>query len=236
MSNIKIYYHQYHSDKISESPFSLDGVGFKPEMVLNNTPKTSVYYDCPAWKHKATRTFQIRSPIDLKLKVDREREKLQCVDWDLELFSELTQGTFVPGWCSDNITIQFGIPQFLFWTNHKNVWIEIKPHAESSIKNNISVIPAWFNMSNWTRPVGFAFNVVKPLRPVNIKRGDVIYEVCFYSKNLNDGVILEEKEFPKELEKKVLRMSMVKNLIPGLSQRLIFKNKESKCPFNFMWK
>jgi len=234
MSNIKINYHQFHVQEYLKSPFSLDGVGYEPEMAYVKHDN-STYYECPAWKHKQTRTFLIRSPIDVELVLDRKIGNLYSTNLNSDLFNTYCSSTFVPGWFDgERCTIQLSVPRFIFWTNEKNIWIESKPHYLTSVKNNLSSIPAWFNMSNWIRPVGTAFNIIDLDKPVSIKRGDVLYEVCFYSKNLDNGILLQKKSPPNELLNSMDKMVDLKKYLPMLSNKFIFKNKSSKCPFNFL--
>jgi hypothetical protein len=237
MSNIKIYYHQFHIQEYEKSPFSLDGVGFDPEMVYNSSFKNSVYFECPAWKHKATRTFLIRSPVDIHLVVDNQKQGMYSTNLDNKKLNLYCSGTFVPGWCTpEKTTIQLSIPRILFWTKNKNIWVESKAHPLTSVKNNLICVPGWYNMSNWIRPISASFDVVDPNKPIIINRGDVLFEVSFYSKNLDDGIILKKDIPPKKLIDKMDQMSEVKRHIRNFSRKFLFKNKESKCPFHFMWK
>ena len=206
-------------------------------MKYNYSLKNSVYSECPAWKHKATRTFLVRSPVDIELVVDVQKQGMYSTNLGSEGLNLYCSGTFIPGWCTpEKTTIQLSIPRILFWTNNKNVWVESRPHYETSVKNNLTSVPAWYNMSNWIRSIGTAFDVVDPIKPIIIKRGDILFEVCFYSKNLDDGIILKKSLPPKKIIDKMDQMSEVKKHIRNLSRKFLFKNKESKCPFHFMWK
>jgi len=236
MSNIKINYHQLVGPDV-DSPFSLDGVGFEPELMLNNVSKESVYWRCPAWKHKASRTFILRSPVDLTLTVDLENKTLNSPNVTQWQFDKYCNPTFLNNWCSEEkVTIQLTIPRFMFWTNHKNVWIESRPHFSTPIRNNLTAIPGWYNLSSWTRPLGAAFDVIDPSKPIIINRGDPLLEVCFYSKNLNDGIILKKSYPSKNVKDKMDKISLIKEYVRGVSNTLMFKEQKSKCPFDFMWK
>lgn len=240
MSNIKINYFQFHGVFIPEykdSPFCLDGVGFEPEMVFKSADATAPYFECPAWKHKVTRTFLIKCPIDIELRLDSKTGGLYSPNIPDGYFEGLVGATFVPGWRTENrVTIQLSLPKFLFWTEHKNIWVEVKPHYLTAVKNNLSIVPAWYNISNWIRPIGTAFNIIDQSKPVKIKRGDVLYEVSFYSNNLDRGILLNKKEPSEQIIRTMDRMSAVKRYIRQLSSKFLFKNTESKCPFHFMWK
>ena len=236
MSLVKINYHQVIGQNI-DSCFSLDGVGFEPELLLNTASKSSIYWECPAWKHKASRTFLIKSPVDMTFIVDVKNQRLSSPNLNQEQFDKYCATTFTGNWCTEEkVTIQLDIPRFLFWTKQKNVWVETRPHFNTVVKNNLTSISAWFNLSSWTRPVSCAFDVIDPSKPVVIKRGDPLFEVCFYSKNLDSGVLLKKSYPPKETVDMMYKLTDIKGHINNLSKRLMFKEQKSKCPFHFMWK
>ena len=240
MANIKINYYQFHGIFVKEykdSPFSLKGVGFEPEMLYLNSDRDAPYYECPSWKHRATRTFLIKCPIDIELVIDSQRAGMYSPNLDGEFFQQLTGATFVPGWHTPSrSTVQLSLPKFLFWTKEKNVWVDVRPHPETAIKNNLIALSAWYNMSNWIRPIGTAFDVVDSSKPIVIKRGDPLYQVSFYSKNLDKGIILTQKEPTEELMNRMEKMSLVKRYVKNISKNFLFKEQKSKCPVEFLWK
>ena len=236
MSLIKINYHQTIGDEI-DTCVSLDGVGFEPESVFNTTSKDSVYWICPAWKHKANRTFLIKSPVDMTFTVDIQNQRLNSPNLTQVQFDEYCGPTFMENWCTEEkVTIQLSIPRFVFWTNQKNIWVEIRPHFNTAVKNNLTSISAWFNLSSWVRPISFAFDVVDPSKPIVIKRGDPLFEICFYSKNLDSGVLLKKSYPPEKVLYRMGQLSQVKEFVRNLSGNFLFKEQKSKCPFHFMWK
>lgn len=236
MSLIKINYHQLVGSEI-DTPFSEDEFGFEPEMVLNTVSKKSVYWQCPAWNHKASRRFLIKSPVDITLTVDLENEVLNSPNLTQWQFDNYCSPTFLNNWCSEEkVTIQLTIPRFMFWTEQKNIWVETRPYFNTVIKNNLTSLSAWYNLSSWTRPVGTAFDVIDPSKPVIIRRGDPLMEVCFYSKHLNSGILLKKSYPPKKVIDGMDKKSELKEHIRGLSKRFMFIEQKSKCPFEFMWK
>ena len=238
MSLIKINYNQFNDSDFFTSPFSLDSVGYDIQSTYSLKNGSDTYSDCPSWKHRSNRTFVVRSPIDLAFTVDRSTETLECFDIDEEVFKEYFYPTFESpgGWCNDKaVTIQLTIPRFLFWTKHKNVWIEQRPYALAAVRNNLVCVNGWYNLSNWVRPICFAFDIVDHTQPVIIKRGDVLFELCFYGKNLDDGILLNKKEIPEHVFEKSQKTSKVKKYAKYLSPYLIFKNQTNKCPFEFLW-
>ena len=130
---IKINYHQYDIwEDILTSSLALDFVGFEPETLFQNAIKSLFYYQCPAWKYKAKRTYIVRCPVDATLKVTPpddesgegsiESEKSKSIRFDRWI-----SPTFdVENWCRERksyTTIQYA-KNFLFWTDERNVWME----------------------------------------------------------------------------------------------------------------
>ena len=235
MSIIKIFYHQYVGEWYDNPncPFDLDEMCMPPESVISlekkSHPEGMIYYDCPAWSHKASRLYNINSPVDISLEIV-----------DTKIVSKTLPQQMLQDYISHNSnvnTIQFNIPRYLFWTNHKNVWIEFRPHPLTSLNNNFISLGGWWNLSAWSRPASFAMDVVDKTKPIVIKRGDPLYQICFYTKNLNDRVMFVKKEPTREMIKQVMKRTSIKNFIRNLSKKHIFKyQEESKCPFAFLYK
>lgn len=247
MKSHQINYHQFHGQQFESnanfnaSPFSLDGVGFDLESESQVTSKDKVYSMCPAWKHRSNRIFNVYSPVDLELKIDVENRRLNTPNLNQDKFDEFFSETFEHDWCTDeNVTIQSSIPRFLFWTKSKNIWIEQRPHPLTSRNNNFVCVGGWFNISNWTRPISFGFDLVNPDEPVIIRRGDPLYQISFHSTNLDDGFRVKKSEPPRDILNKVHKTKNVlfffNNKLPLNIKNNLFKNKESKCPFHFLWK
>lgn len=212
----------------SNSPFDLDNVGFEPTPYFQDFSDEKTYYECPAWKHKALRTYNIYSPVDLDFEL--------CGNDNIasrKLPQELLIKYLAPK--SNESTIQLELPRFLFWTKHKNVWIECKPHPLTSSKNNLIAVAGWWNLSLWSRPTSFAFDVVDSKKPIIVNRGDAVQQICFYSNNLNDTFKLIKQQPPQDLIKRTLKNLHVKNYIAKYANQLIFQKQESKCPFSFLF-
>ena len=236
MANIEIYWHQYDSNNYLTSSLSLDDLGFPPESIFKNANKESLYYECPAWNHKAKRTFVLRSPIDIELHIDYPN--VTSPNLKQEQFSEWILSSFKnENWYSDNLsTLQFQIPAFLFWTKKKNVWFEMRSHPMTSVNNNFVTVPGWWCLSNWTRPTSFAMDVVDINKPIVIKRGDPIGEVCFYTNNFNDSIKLVKKIPDRSMIDEVVKRLRAKKYIKHAFDKLLFKKEIKTCPFSFFWK
>lgn len=221
---------------------------FPPETVLSNTDKNFSYFKCPAWSHKARRTYIIRCPIDLKFsfdisKLESEGEVfISNHSLPNKSYEKLTYPTFEePNWFltdPNRIVMQLTAPRLICWTKEKDIWMEQRSHPETSAKNNFHMVEGWFNISAWSRFISFAYHVQDLNKPVVIKRGDPIYQLCFYSNNHNNEFKLINKEPPEDLKLKMHRNINLKYLSPNMSKEFMFgqQEKESKCPFSFLWK
>jgi hypothetical protein len=249
MSNIKINYIQFHNTDYNGSPFIRNEIGYDLESLydykiknLNAEERNSNYYRCPSWKHKATRIFIVKSPIDITLHVDIDKQELHSPNLNQEQFDDYCTPTFMSdNWCkNDRVTIQLSVPRFIFWTNKRNIWIESRPFFKTSLQNNLTSIPGWFKISDWNRPIATSFDIVDLEKPVIIKRGDPLFEISFYSRNLDDGIILNRKKsIPDEIVNNVNKTLSVKKYFPKFIGKYLFKEEkedEVKCPFNFLWK
>ena len=243
-NKIKIYYHQYdndcaqrESDFMYESCLSLDGIGYEPESLLSLSDGEEMYHVCPIWRHREARTFAIRSPIDLKININKHRKQISIPTITDEQFSNYIAGSsYDPDWCTENrITLQLAVPKFLFWTDARNVWIEQKCHAWSATKNNMLAVGGWFNMSRWERTINLAFDVVDHSKPVNIKRGDIIYEVAFHAPNKTSEFKLVKQTPPKSVVDNFIKKSNIKKFLPPKTLEYSLGNTPSKCPVDFLW-
>ena len=242
---IKIKYHMYDIfEDILESSLSLDFVAFNLETVFKNADRKAVYYSCPAWAHKAKRTYVVRSPVDISLRIifaeDGSNEaRIETPNLDQVKFDRWITPTFdVDGWCrKEKVTLQFNIPKCLFWTNEKNICIEQSPYPLTAVRNNKVSLHGWYNLSSWTRGVSFAMDVVDYRKPIVIKRGDPLYQISFFSENLDDEYKLVKEEPSVDLLRQVRKRVRAKNYIGrSVHEEQMFKKQTSKCPFDFLWK
>jgi hypothetical protein len=229
MSNIKIYYHQYIGDLMDsqDSPFDIEGVGFEPSIYLKDFSKDKIYYECPAWSHKALRTYNIYSPVNLDFQITENGLASKTL-------TQAALNRCVAHNCNEQ-TLQLELPRFIFWTNHKNVWMEVKHHPSTISNNNLIVIGGWWNLSRWDRPTSFAFDIIDNTKPIIIKRGDPVQQICFYSDDLDDTFKLIKQTPSSDLIKRVFKNMSVKKYIPDYSSKLIFAKQKSKCPFSFLF-
>lgn len=226
---------------VSSSPLNREGVGFDITRYIDTVDSKNLFVDCPVWSHKAKRSFLVKSPIDIEFSFTRDENNfyVNSLNDNLNINNLLLLGhTKDKNWIGDgNPTLQITVPTYVFWTKHKNIWIEVRPHPETAVKNNYISVGGWWNLSNWTRPTSFGIQVVDPDKKIKINRGDVIYQVCFYSDNMNDDFkLIKEKEIPENIVKKISQNVNLKDFLPNFSSKFLFaKQEKSKCPFSFLF-
>ena len=194
-----------------------------------------IYHKCPVWNHKAKRNYIVRSPIDLSMTYQRglspEPYNVQTkVSINEQLFFLQDQHDL------EQPVIQFTAPTVVFWTKERNVWIETKSHPTTAAHNNFTLINGWWNLSKWVRPVSFAVQMVDETKPLEIKRGDPLYEVTFLKENnLNaDFNLIRLNVMPPDIELNCKRNTRVKFFNPRSNPLHLFTQQQSKCPFAFL--
>ena len=197
--------------------------------------KGYVYQQCPAFTHKNERTFVGYSPIEIVFSIERtsngpllsikDNSMIQFIDIDDQHIN------------SPMPVFQLYIPKFLFWTHDDDVWIEQNDHPMTSLNNNIVGVPAWFNLSNWSRTLSVAFTLVNERKPVIIRKGDPLFRISFYSNNLDDDIILKQEEYSEEYKQSVETDLYARRNAKGYKHKLFDQtNKVGKCPFSFLFK
>ena len=193
-----------------------------------------VYQKCPAFVHKNERIFVGTSPVDLDFSIERTPEGplMQISDMSKTDYIDIDNEHIY----SPQPVFQLYIPKFLFWTESDDIWIEQNDHPMTSLNNNIIAVPAWFNLSNWSRTVSVAFTIVNEHKPVIIKKGDPLFRISFYSNNLNDNFKLEEKKYRSEYKDVVENHLYQRRESDGYKTKLFSKtSKTGKCPFSFLF-
>ena len=197
--------------------------------------KGYIYQQCPAFTHKNQRTFVGYSPIEIVFSIERtpsgpllsikDNSMIQFIDIDDQHIN------------SPMPVFQLYIPKFLFWTHDDDVWIEQNDHPMTSLNNNIVGVPAWFNLSNWSRTLSVAFTLVNERKPVIIRKGDPLFRISFYSNNLDDDIILKQEEYSEEYKQSVETDLYARRDVKGYKHKLFDQtNKVGKCPFSFLFK
>ena len=211
--------------------YSLNSKLIKQSSLINSK---YVYQKCPAFVHKNERIFVGTSPVDLDFSIERTPEGplMQISDMSKTDYIDIDDEHIY----SPQPVFQLYIPKFLFWTEDDDIWIEQNDHPMTSLNNNIIAVPAWFNLSNWSRTVSVAFTIVNEHKPVIIKKGDPLFRISFYSDNLNDNFKLEEKKYRNEYKDVVENHLYQRRESDGYKTKLFSKtSKTGKCPFSFLF-
>ena len=125
---------------------------------------------------------------------------------------------------------------YLAFLDDDDIWIEQNDHPMTSLNNNIVAVPAWFNLSNWSRTVSVAFTIVNEQKSVIIKKGDPLFRISFYSNNLNDNFKLKQEEYRDEYKDVVENHLNQRRDEDGYKSKLFSKtSKTGKCPFSFLF-
>ena len=197
--------------------------------------KGYIYQQCPAFTHKNERTFVGYSPIELVFSIERTSNGplLSIKDNSMIQFIDIDDRHIN----SPMPVFQLYIPKFLFWTHDDDVWIEQNDHPMTSLNNNIVGVPAWFNLSNWSRTLSVAFTLVNERKPVIIRKGDPLFRISFYSNNLDDDIVLKKEEYSEEYKESVETDLYARRDVKGYKHKLFDQtNKVGKCPFSFLFK
>tara|TARA_B100001094_G_scaffold22420_1_gene18951 strand:+ start:2851 stop:3423 length:573 start_codon:yes stop_codon:yes gene_type:complete len=118
-------------------------------------------------------------------------------------------------------SIQLKFPMVTFWTYDPDIWIYQYDHPMTSLNNNFVTIGAWWNLSKWVRNINTAVVPVDVNYPISIKKGDPLYRVSFYHKDMKGDIILEqmsEDQIPQDMRKR------------REEQDTIIENKPSELP------
>lgn len=184
------------------------------------------YHNCPVWKHKHNRTFVAVSPIDFEIKINGE-----YLDYEMNpLYGKMI--TDADELDSQHPVLQLSFPLYYFWTEEKNLWVEMLDHPMTSYNNNMIVIGGWWNLFNHPRSVSTAVKYVNKDNSIIIKKGDPLYRIRFYGEDLNSGVkLLHSKDVPKHIIDQRIVSKPSNSNRSTLHRRLFSK----QCPFkNFL--
>jgi len=197
--------------------------------------KGYVYQQCPAFTHKNERTFIGYSPVDISFQIERSPQGPLLSIQDKKMIKFITIDDEHIN--SPQPVFQIKVPKFLFWTHDDDVWIEQNDHPMTSLNNNFVGVPAWFNLSNWSRTLNVSGTIVNERKPVIIRRGDPLFRISFYSNNLDDNIVLKQEEYSEEYKKSVETDLFARREVKGYRKNLFSKTDEtSKCPFSFLFK
>jgi len=232
-------------DKIPATP-ELQILFSEPESLFKHLQKTregSVHMTCPAFLDYIKNTYVIKAPIDMQICVNRKVGKI-----DVKCFSQTIAKFIVNriGQTGKNSPFLLSLPPAYVFYSNEDVNIE-SFHAfmdNNDSISNLMAIPGTFNISKWIRLVDFSAEVKDDLKPINIKKDDVLFYVRFLTKD-ETKVELERVHMTQELKIAMQACFSVKNHIFKMPLKTLYKMAESylsilsfrsprkKCPFSF---
>lgn len=240
MSKIEIFYYPLYNfnwmdEGMMHHPLSMDDVFLPIEKVSEiEDHKQYEYYQCPAWKNWAQKTFLYRMQYDIDITVNKEN-----YDWVCDKNPEMVLTT--EGWCNGKEPILQLANSFCMWTHSRNVIFECIPYARTVINNNMEVIPGNFPLSVWERTTSLGFRVVDDSKSITLRRGDPVYYARFHTPSFRDTVVMTKKFPPQNIIYKINQHLLLKNFGKNLSWKTILNRQEkeeksSKCPFSSLFK
>lgn len=213
-----------------------DVIFFEPEPIINylsTSRKGTKILKCPAFLDYYKNTYLIKAPIDLTFKISGSHIDCQNL-YPQDYLEKIFTNRYQP----ENLYSTVSLSWYYMFYSDKSVMIEVIPPVwhKNKLQNNINVIGATFDISQWYRPLEFAFEIIDDTQPIVIKRGDPLYYVKF---NTLDKVKLDKQESTKKIEELIIMCTQLKDYIPNNSMRknyslmhkLIDKFKPKKCPF-----
>lgn len=222
---------------------------FEPEPLLKDLVKLkgkdSAYIQCPAFLDFVKNTYVIRSPFDLTVTVERNKDGNKYIGID-RYDREFHQENILPRFDdSSKTTLLTMMTCYLFFTDTSTVIESLPAHMHSTelLKNTI-VIPGTFDISKWYRPVDFSVEWIDESKPLVFKRGDPLFYVKFKT---DEKVNLIRTEYTDDLVNAVESCTTLKTIVSNNSLEENYKSagsflelfkskffKKSKCPFGFL--
>jgi hypothetical protein len=189
------------------------------------------YQECPVWLHKASRTFVYHSSFEFCLSVNQEDGSMDYSSnlKDSGQYFKIEESLEYDDFYGSNPVIQYSYPEYFFWTESEDIWIEFLDHPLTSFNNNLVTLSGWWNLSNYPRSMSIAFQIVDSQVDVSVQPGDPLYRIKFFSKNFDDVFSIVEKtkiDFD-EASRNKLQDDIKSDKI--LLQDTLFKKS---CPFN----
>ena len=201
------------------------------------------YLTCPAFQDLYKNTFVIRSPIDLVITIDKNRN-VTTDRFGQEFYDASIVNRTASVGPNDPMLVSCCL--HLLFVPDEDCTLEIMPanmHSTDLLQNT-RVIPGKFNAYKWTRVVDFAFEIIDETKPIVLKRNDPLFYVRFETKN-NSKVNLEHKVYTPEMVTVSKAVEQLKARVPRLTLEAMYKIAErldksiffkKKCPFSFMKK
>jgi hypothetical protein len=245
MINIKYYFYE----KLKDSQKSFNDI--RPENLLffelepllktliEEREGNAEFLKCPAFIDYYKNCYIVKCPLDLTIEIDKEKEVIRTI-YDLEFFNRFVTLRFKGNKKYSMLSLNFS---YIFISDKSTKIETLFPTWHKNENNSkINFITGTFNISKWVRPIEYAFEVLKPIEVLNLKRGEPLMYIRFVT---DEKVTLERLEFTSEIYSNIESFVGLKRLLPmqsldrlytlanplmNLLKKKLFKKK---CPFNF---
>jgi len=145
------------------------------------------YMECYALMDFCKNAFVIKSPIDLNINIDIEKEYVEVTNADQKFFDDF----FVVRDSNEFGIKRMGLtlpPKLLFFSQ-ESVDMESMPFTIlpqiSPIYNKLTVIPGRFNIGKWIRPIEVSGEIINKTKNILLKKDDPMMIVRFFPKKGN---------------------------------------------------
>lgn len=191
---------------------------------------------CPAWKEYGKNTWLIKSPFDIKFKVDQLSNRIETNLRPEAQFQLIDQ---MPNW-NDAEFPEIQLKYLLsLWTKDKDVWVEQVPHPLLS-RYGLELVPATFPVSVWFRPLSVGVKILDVNKQISIPKGTPLYYFRLYSQRSRSNFEIMHKPPTEKTKADGIANMRLKIFAKfdswGLIEKRIDKEKESECPFKFLHK
>jgi hypothetical protein len=229
----------------------IPSIYFEPEPVFkvfsDERNKKSDFLKCPAFQDFYKNCFLIRSPMDLKITIDKQNGRyIKCHNYNQEFYDTF----IIPRMQNEDFPALSIMFPYLFFSDESVNIEQFHPFMHNNdLLNNIRVVSGKFDISKWCRPLDYAFEIIDENKPIIIKRGDPLYYIRFSTeKNINFIRVYSHDDIFKYIKDATTNCSFIKSFSPGNTmgknyqivsdfinsiKKKIFP-KKSKCPFSFL--
>tara|TARA_Y100000004_G_scaffold134062_1_gene151546 strand:+ start:242 stop:967 length:726 start_codon:yes stop_codon:yes gene_type:complete len=206
------------------------------------------YTNCPVWNHRFNRTLIGSAPCNfsmgilnniLRYNVDDEVIQINLNDLDEDYEDDYIQFS-LSDLDKEQPVIQLLFPSIHIWADFQDeyMWYEFLDHPLTAVNNNYTAIGGWFNIANHPRSTSLAVRFYDKSKIIKFKKGDPLYRIRFYTKDMNDEVSFIKKSSSKiNLEAKKDMMNERRKLLGEdsqlMNQILFDKDSRKKCPFHY---
>jgi hypothetical protein len=181
------------------------------------------FFGCPAITGYFKNTFVIKSPTDIHLVFDSEKNWINIKNFDQNFYD-----SFIENRCdvrADSLTpMLMSLKLHYYFYSETSCLVEVLDptmHRQSCVEN-IRVIPGSFDISKWFRFLQPAFEIIDPDKPLIIKRGDPLFYVRLVPKD-DSKVDLVYKEFNKEMLNETVKCMGLKSGLKNLPLKTLYE-------------